>query len=205
MLSTQGAGGSASAHGFRAALRNETDSWCFSHEDPEGLFSVCFSLSPPAMKVSFCDVLSCCCSFAKVVSDSLQPHGLQHTRLPCRLPSPGVCSNLCPLSQWCHPTILSSVIPFSSFLQSLPASGSFPVSQFFASRGQRDWSFSFSISPSSECSGLISFKIDWFDLLAVQGTLKSLLQHHSSKALILLAQPSSWSNSHIHIWLLEKP
>ena len=98
MLSTQGAGGNASAHGFRAALRNETDSWCFSHEDPEGLSSVCFSSSPPAMKVSLCDMFGCC-SFSKVVSDSLQPHGLQHTRLPCHLPSPGVCSNLCPLSQ----------------------------------------------------------------------------------------------------------
>ena len=152
-------------------------------------FSICFPSSLPAMKVSFCYVLSCC-SFAKVVSDSLQPHGLQHARLPCLLPSPGVCSNLCPLSQWCHPTILSSVASFSSCLQSFLASRSFPVSQFFASGWQRDWSFSFSISPSNEYSGLISFTIDWFDLLAVQGTLKSLLQHHSSKALILLTQPS---------------
>ena len=102
-------------------------------------------------------------------------------------------------------TLCNPMQPFSSFLHSFPASGSFPLSQFFASRWQRDWSFSFSISPSNECSGLISFRIDWFDLLAVQGTLKSLLQHHSSKALILLTQPSSWSNSHIHIWQLEKP
>ena len=73
----------------------------------------------------------CCC----IVSDSLRPHGLQHTRLPCPPPSPGACSNSCPLSQWCHPTVSSSVVPFSC-LQSFPASGSFPMSQFFASGGQ---------------------------------------------------------------------
>ena len=71
-----------------------------------------------------------------VVSDSLQPHGLQHARPPCRSPTPGACSNLCPSSQWCHPTVSSSVIPFSFCLQSFPASGSFPRSQFFASGGQ---------------------------------------------------------------------
>ena len=70
------------------------------------------------------------------MSDSLWPHGLQHTRLPCPSPTPGVYSNSCPLSQWCHSTISSSVIPYSSHLQSFPASGSFPVSQFFASGGQ---------------------------------------------------------------------
>ena len=72
-----------------------------------------------------------------VMSNSLWPHGLQHTRLPCPSPSPGVCSNSCPLSQWCHPTISSSVVPFSSCPQSFPASGSFPMSQPFASGGQR--------------------------------------------------------------------
>ena len=119
-----------------------------------------------------------------VMSNSLQPHGLQHARPPCPSPSPGTYSNSCPLSRWCCSTI-SSVIPFSSWLQSLPASGSFLVSQFFASSGQKYWNFSFSISPSNEYSGLISFTIDWFDLLAVQGTHKCLLQHHSSKASIL--------------------
>ena len=109
-----------------------------------------------------------------VVSHSLRPHGLQHARPPCPLPTPGVYSNSCPSSLWCHPTISSSVIPFSSRLQSFPASGSFPTSQLFTSGGQ-----SVRVSASSEYSGLISF-IDWFDLLAVQGTLKSLLQHHSS-------------------------
>ena len=108
---------------------------------------------------------------------------LQHTRPPCPLPTPRVYSNSCPLSRWCHPTISSSVIPLSSHLQPFPASGAFPMSQFFASG--KYWSFSFNISPSSEYSGLISFRIDWLNLLAVQGTLKSLLQHHSSKASIL--------------------
>ena len=119
-----------------------------------------------------------------VVSESLWPHELQHTRPPCPSPTPGVYSNSCPLSQWCHPAISSSVIPFSSCLQSFPISGSYPMSQFFVSGGKKYSSFSFSISPSNEYSGLISFRMDWLDLLAVQGTLKSLLQHHSSKASI---------------------
>ena len=95
-----------------------------------------------------------------IVSYSLQPHGLQHARLPCPSPTPIACSNSCPLSRWCHPTNLSSVIPFSSCLQSFPASGSFPMSQFFASGGPKYWSFSFSSSPSNEYSGLISFKTE---------------------------------------------
>ena len=113
--------------------------------------------------------------------DSLQPHGLQRSSLPCPLPNSGACTNSCPLSWWCHPTISSSVIPFSSHLQSFPASGSYPMRQLFAS-GCQSISFSISISPCSENSGLISFRMDWLGLLAVQGTLKSLLQHHSSKA-----------------------
>ena len=91
----------------------------------------------------------------------------------------------CPLSQWCHPTISSSVIPFSSCLQSFPASGSFPNESVLHIRQPKYWSFSFSISPSNEYSGLIALRIECFDLLAVQGTLKSLLQHDSSKASIL--------------------
>ena len=118
-----------------------------------------------------------------VVSESLQPHESQHARPPCPSPAPGVHSNSRPLSQWCHPAISSSVVPFSSCPQSLPASESFPVSQLM--RWPKYWSFSFSIIPPKEIPGLISFRMDWLDLLAVQGTLKSLLQHHSSKASIL--------------------
>ena len=118
-----------------------------------------------------------------VISDSLWCHGLQHTRLPYPL-TPGASSNSYPSSRWCHPTISSSVIPFSC-LQSFPASGSFPMNPVFCIRWPKYWSFSFSIIPSNEYSGLISFSMDWLDLLAVQGTLKSLLQQHSSKASIL--------------------
>ena len=126
-----------------------------------------------------------------VVSNSLQPHGLKHARPPCPSPTPRVHLNPYPLGQWCHPTILSSVIPFSSRFQSFPASGSFQMSQFFTSGGQSVGSFSFKISPSNEYSGLISFRMDWLDLLAVKGTLKSLLQYHNSKAETLLCQQRS--------------
>ena len=119
-----------------------------------------------------------------ITSDSLWFQGLQHTRLPCPSPTSRACSNSSPSSWWCHPIISSSVVSFSSFLQSFQASGSFPLSQFFAS-WPKYWSFSFSISPSTEYSGLISFRIDWFHLLAVQRTFNSLLQYHSSKASIL--------------------
>ena len=120
-----------------------------------------------------------------VVSNSLQPHELQHARPPCPSPIPGVYSNPCSLSQWCHPTILFSVIPFSSLSSIFPGIRVFSSDSILCIRWPKYWSFSFSISPSNEYSGLISFKINWFDLLAVQGTLKSLLQHHNSKASIL--------------------
>ena len=103
----------------------------------------------------------------------------------CPSPTHGVYSNSGPLSRWCHPTISSSVVPFSSCPKSFPASGPFPMIQAFESGGQTIGVFNFNISPSSEHPGLISFRIDGFDLLAAQGTLKSLLQHHSSKASIL--------------------
>ena len=99
-----------------------------------------------------------------VVSDSLQSHGLQHAGSPCPSPTTIAYSNSCPLSRWCHPTISSSVIPFSSHLQSFPASGSFQMSQFFISGGQSIKSFSFSIRPSNEYSGLIYFRKDYFPL-----------------------------------------
>ena len=113
-----------------------------------------------------------------VVSDSLRSHEPQHARPPCPSPTPGVHPDLCPSSRWCHPTISSSVIPFSSCPQSFPPSGSFQMSQLFASGGQ---SFSFNIRPSNEHPGLI-FRMNWLYLLAVQGTLKSLLQHHKEAA-----------------------
>ena len=129
-----------------------------------------------------------------VVSNSLWSHGLQHARPPCPSPTPGVYSNFCPLRWWCHPTISSSVVPVSSHPQSFPASGSFQMSQLFTSGGQSVKSFSFTISPSNEYSGLIPFRMDWLDLLAVQGTLKNLLQNHSSKASIL------WCSAFFMVW-----
>ena len=119
-----------------------------------------------------------------VMSNSLQPQGLQHARPHCPSPTPGAYPNSCSSSRWCHPTISSSVVPFSPCRQSFPASGSFQMSQFFTS-SPKYWSFSFNISLSNEYSGLISFRIDRLDLLGIQGSLSTLLQHHSSKASIL--------------------
>ena len=104
--------------------------------------------------------------------DSLQPHGLHHTSLLCPSSTPRAYPNSCPSNRGCHPTISSSVVPISSCLQSFPASGSFQMSRI---RGPKYWSFSFSISPSNEYSVLISFRMDWLDLLAAQRALKSLL------------------------------
>ena len=98
-----------------------------------------------------------------VVSDSLRPHGMRYTRPPCLLPTFRVYSNLCPLSQWCHPTISSSMVRFFSCPQSFPASESFPL-LYLCIRWPKYWSFSFSIRPSNEYSGLIFFRIDWSDL-----------------------------------------
>ena len=106
-----------------------------------------------------------------VMSDSLWPHGLQHTRPPCPSPTPGVYSNSYPSSWWCHPTISSSVVPFSSCLQSCPASGSFPVSQFFASGSQ-------SIGVSASASVLPMNIQDWFPL-GWTGWISSLSKEHS--------------------------
>ena len=117
--------------------------------------------------------------------------------------TPGVYSNSCPLSWWCHPTISSSVVPFSSLLHLLPSVRVFSNESVLHIRWPKYWSFSFSTSPSKEYSGLISFRMDWLDLLAVQGTLRSLLQHHSSKASILWC--SALFVVQLHTWLLEKP
>ena len=118
------------------------------------------------------------------MSNSLRPHGPQHARPPYPSPTPRVYSDSYPLSWWCHPTISSSVVPFSC-LQSFSGSGFLQMSQLSTSGGPKYWSLSFNISPSNEHPGLISFRMDWLDLLAVQGTLKNFLQHHSSKASIL--------------------
>ena len=118
------------------------------------------------------------------MSNSLWPHGLQDARLHCPSLPPGACSNSCSLSRGCHPMISSSVVPFSSCPQSFPTSWSFPMSQLFASNG-RSIGTSVSVLPMNIEKILISFRIDWFDLLTVQGTLKSLVQHHDLKASIL--------------------
>ena len=140
-----------------------------------------------------------------VVSDSLRPHELQHTRPSCPSPTPGACSNSCPLSGWCYPTISSAVIPFSSCLQSFPSSGSFPMSQSFASGGQ---------SIGASASTLVVPKIiqDWFPLgltgwisLQSKGLSRVFSNTTVQKHYFFGFQLSLWSNSHIHTWLLEKP
>ena len=137
-----------------------------------------------------------------VMFDSLQPHGLQHTRPPCTTPTPRVYSNSCPLCRWCHPTISSSVVPFSSHLQAFPASGSFPMSQLFTSGGQ-------SIGVSASASVLpintqdwSPLGWDWLDLLTVQGTFKSFL-HHSSKASIKMCYVCSFSFYSFSFYLVK--
>ena len=142
---------------------------------------------------------------SSVMSDSLQPHGLQHARPPCPSPPARVYSNSCPLSRWCHPTISSSVIPFSSCLQSFPASGSFPMSQFFASGSQ-------STGASASTSVLPMNIQDWFPLgwtgwisLLSKGLSRVFSNTTVQKHQFFGAQPSLQSNSCIHIWLLEKP
>ena len=134
------------------------------------------------------------------MSNSLWPHRL----LPCPSLSPEVCSNLCPLSWRSYPTISSSVAPFFSCPQSSPAIRSFSNKSAVCIRWPKYWSFSFSISPSNEYLGLIFFRTDWFDLAAVQMTLKNLpttIWKHQ----FFSAQPFLWPNSHILTWLLEKP
>ena len=140
-----------------------------------------------------------------VVPDSLLPHGPQHARPPCPSPTPRVYSNSCPLSWWCLPTISSSVIPFSSSLQSFPASGSFPMGQFFASGGQ-------SIGVSASTSVLPMSTQDWSPLgwtgwisLQSKGLSRVFFNTTVQKHQFFSAQLSLQSNSHIHTWLLEKP
>ena len=138
------------------------------------------------------------------MSDSLWPHESQHARPPCPSPSSGVHSNSRPSSRWCHPVISSSVVPFFSCPQSLPASESFPMSQI-CMRWPKYWSFSFSIIPSKEIPGLISFRMDSLISLQSKGLSGVFSNTTVQKHQFFSAQPSSQSNSHIHTWPLEKP
>ena len=140
-----------------------------------------------------------------VMSDSLQPHEPQHARPPCPSPTPRVHPSPCPLSWWCHPTTSSSVIPFSSYPQPFPASGSFPVSQLFASGGQ-------SIGVSASTSVLPMNTQDWSPLgwtgwisLQSKGISRVFSNMTVQKHQFFSAQLSLYSNSHIHAWPLEKP
>ena len=142
---------------------------------------------------------------SSVVSDSLRPHELKHTRPPCPSSTPGVHPNPCSLSWWCHPTISSSVVPFSSCPQSFPESGSFQMSQFFASGGQ-------SIGVSASASVLPVNIQDWFSSgwtgwisLQSKGLSRVFSNTTVQRQQFFSAQPSSQSNSPIHTWPLEKP
>ena len=152
--------------------------------------------------MSFSSSVQFSCS---VVYDSLWPHGLKHARLPCPSPTPGAYSNSCPLTWGCHPTISSSVVPFSSRLQSFPASGSFQMSWFFASGGQ-------SIGVSASASVLPMNTQDWFPLgwtgwisLQSKGLSRVFSNTTVQKHQFFSTQTFLGSNSHIHTWLLEKP
>ena len=152
-------------------------------DEIDGKFFFFFFL-PPELPQGSPDHYPLLLLLSAVTCDSFQSHGLQHARFPCPSLTLRACSDSCPLSWWCHPTTSSSVTLFPLLLPSIFAS----IRVFFNEsvlpiRWPKYWSFS--ISPSSEYPGLISLRIDWFDLLSVQGTLKSLLQHHSSKASIL--------------------
>ena len=169
-----------------------TDLWTHRGKEKEGGFEKVTLKSIHSVQFS-----------RSVVSDSLRPHELQHARPPCPSPTPGVHPNPCPLSRWCHPTISSSVVPFSSCPQSFPASGSFPVSWFFASGGQ-------SIGVSASASVLPMNIQDWFPL----GLIGSPCSPRDSRVFsnttvqkhqFFSTQISLYSNSHIHTWLLEKP
>ena len=139
----------------------------------ERLFSVLLGIYPGVEFLGHFSSIQC----RSVASDSLWPHGLQHARLPCPSPTPGACSNLCPSSRWCHPTVSSSVIPFSC-LQSFPASGSFPMSQFFESGGQ-------GIGASASASVLLLGEAHWLEP-------PTLARHHSNHVHELFYNRRSW-------------
>ena len=140
-----------------------------------------------------------------VVSNSLQLYELQHARPPGPSPTPAVCSNSCPLSQWCHPTVSSSVVPFSCHLQSFPASGSFQMSQYFAAGGQ---STRVSASASVHATNIQDwFPLRWTGWISLQskGVSRVFSSTTVQKHQFFSTQLSSESNSHIYTWLLEKP
>ena len=171
----------------------------FAKMDPITEDSVCMSnhygvAPPPTLTFKY---PSCSCAdrdifidfilpfFSRsILSNSLRPHGLQHARIPCPSPSPRACSNSCPLSQWCHLTLCCPLLLLPSIFPSLRV-----FSNELALCISWPKYYRFSLSPSNEYSGLISFRINWFDLFSVQGTLKSLLQHHSSKTSIIWCSP----------------
>ena len=161
----------------------ETQSWIWKRKGFEEVRIMFCFFFPDACSVQFSH---------SVVSNSLQPHGLQHTRIPCPSPTPRACSNSCLLSRWCLPAISFSVIPFSSCLQSCPAR--FSNESVLCIRWPKYWSFSFNISPSNEYSGLISFRMDWLDLLAVQESSPTpQFKSINSSALSFLHSPTLMS------------
>ena len=140
-----------------------------------------------------------------VMSDSLRPHELRHARPPCPSPTPGVHSNSCPSSRWCHPTISSSVVPFSSCLQSLPASGSFPMSQLFTWGGQSTGLSALAPFLPTKSRGWSPLERTGWISLQSKGLSRVFSNTTLQKHQFFGAQPSSQSNSHIHTWPLEKP
>ena len=138
------------------------------------------------------------------MSDSLWLHGLQHARLPCPSPTPGACSNSCPSSQWCHPTISFSVIPFSSHLQSFPASGSFPMSCLFESGGQSIGVSASTLVLPMNIQSWFPFRLTGLISLQSKGLGRVFFSTTIQKHKFFGAQPSLWSNTCICTWLLEK-
>ena len=167
------------------------------------IYNTLRNIFPPTYLPEFLIIFFQFSSVQSIMSDSLWPHGLQHARPPCSLPTPGVYPNSWPLSWWCHPSISSSVFPFSSSLQSFPASGSFPRSEFFASGGQ-------SIGVSASASVLPVniqnwFHLGWTGLISLQSKGLSRVNTTVQKHQFFGTRLSSQSNSHIHTWPLEKP
>ena len=153
-------------------------------------------------------IYCCCCSITQSLfnnSNSLWPHGLQHTRLPCPSPSPGVCSDSCPLSQWCHPITSSSVTPFSSCPKSFPASGPFPMSQLFTSGGHSTGVSALALVLPLNIQGWFSLGLTGLIFLLSKGLSRVFSSITVWKHKFFGTQPSLWSGCHIRTWLLEKP